>query len=228
MTEFTARKELPIWAGSTWTRQDQQRFREMLGPKREIQAERFKKRYGLALIAMFIWAASMILGCCITGSIVRRNTEQEVEARCAAEYAAQLQAYKNQQAAERIITGDASKAAAMKADAAEIAKVLYGVRNNSKEDLRTCVWCILNRVDNAGYPGSVEEVCRQSQQWMGYSEENPVLDDLFNLAYGELEVWYGGIRPVSSDYIYLHWSPTEITLRDAWKDGSGTHYWQCK
>ena len=39
--------------------------------RREIEIERLKKRYGIALLVVFAWAASLMLGCCITGVIVQ-------------------------------------------------------------------------------------------------------------------------------------------------------------
>lgn len=221
MTEERARREMPIF--SQLNIED---ARPLRSHQRDAQIEKFKKRYGLTLIIFFLWAASIMLSCCVTGSIVHRNTQRETETRPSAEFAQEMQAYKDAEAAKRIVTGDESRAAAMKADCTEIAKVLYGIRSNSKDDLRTAIWCVLNRVDNAGYPGNVADVCKQSGQWMGYSEENPVVDELYSLAYEQVEIWFGGIRPVSPDYIYMNWSPTEITLRDNWENGSRTHYWR--
>ena len=46
-------------------------------------------------------------------------------------------------------------------EAEYLAKMLYGTaRNNSERDQRTAVWCALNRVDSAGYPSTVKEVCQ--------------------------------------------------------------------
>lgn len=115
----------------------------------------------------------------------------------------------------------------IKSEAEYIAKVLYGTaQNNSERDQRTVVWCILNRVDNTAYPDTVREVCEQSSQWMGYSDKNPVIVSLYNVAMKELKTWHNDYRPVSSDYIYMSWSSREITLRDTYEKGTGTRYWQ--
>ena len=107
-----------------------------------------------------------------------------------------------------------------------VAKVLYGIRYNSERDLRTAVWCILNRVDTVGYPGSVQGVCQQEHQWIGYSDDNPVLESLYEIAYTELETWYNGYRPVTADYVYMSWSSDNIVLRDTYKVTKSTQYWQ--
>lgn len=112
-------------------------------------------------------------------------------------------------------------------EAKYIAKVLYGTaRNNSERDQRTVVWCILNRVDSAGYPNTVQGVCEQTSQWMGYDDDNPVLNNLLEVAKTELEKWYNGDRPVLADYTYMSWSSKEITLRDTYEKTANTRYWQ--
>lgn len=107
-----------------------------------------------------------------------------------------------------------------------IAKLLYSYRNNEVRDLRTAIWCVFNRVDNPAYPDSIKGVCEQPSQWMGYSSNNPVLADLYDLAMEELETYYNGYRPVSADYIYMSWSSKEIVLRDTWEVTKDTRYWQ--
>lgn len=120
--------------------------------------------------------------------------------------------------------------AEMEIEAEYVAKVLYGTaRYNSKDGQRAVVWCILNRVEHASYPNTVAEVCGQSQQWMGYSEDNPVLEELYEVALAELTVWHNdGHRPVSNDYIYLSWSSNEIVLRDTFEEKANTHYWRIR
>ena len=111
-----------------------------------------------------------------------------------------------------------------------IAKVIYGTaRNHADSDRKAVVWCILNRVEHHSHPDTVETVCEQPKQWMGYSSDNPVLDDFYNLALNELKTWYsGGHRPMSNDYIYLSWSSKEILLRDTFEENRNTNYWRMR
>lgn len=224
MTYKEANEMFPIWASAEAVKildepveQEKPLFRHQMDEKKN----RFIKRYAFAAGFIFALAVYSVLICCITGVVVKRNTEQEM----AAKYAEELQAYKDAEMGKRIVTGSDSKAAAMREDAKMIAKVLYGVKGNNENDLRTLVWCVLNRVDNKGYPGTVAEVVAQDRQWMGYSDSNPVLDDLYNLALGELDIWYGGIRPCSPDFVFMNWTPSEITLRDTFEFSSKTHSW---
>lgn len=115
-------------------------------------------------------------------------------------------------------------------EAEYISKVLYGMaRNHSAADQRAVVWCILNRVEHHSHPSTIAEVCRQPKQWISYSDDNPVLEDLYDLALTELKIWHnGGHRPMSNDYIYLSWSSKEILLRDTFEENKSTNYWRMR
>ena len=115
-------------------------------------------------------------------------------------------------------------------EAEYIAKVIYGTaRNHADSDKRAVVWCILNRVEHHSHPDTVAEVCEQPKQWMGYSSDNPVLDELYELALTELKIWHNdGHRPMSNDYIYLSWSSKEIILRNTFEENKNTKYWRMK
>lgn len=123
--------------------------------------------------------------------------------------------------------GDVSQ---IEREAEYIAKVIYGTaRNHSDSDKKAVVWCILNRVEHHSHPDTVAEVCEQPKQWMGYSDENPVLEDIYDLALTELKTWHnGGHRPMSNDYIYLSWSSKEIILRDTFEENKNTNYWRMR
>lgn len=141
------------------------------------------------------------------------------QARFVDEYIAQMEAK---------AAGDPYQAQ-LDAEAMQLARVLYGVKDNSTDDLRTYCWCVFNRVDSPDYADTLADVIEQPKQWMRYSPDNPVLDDLFQIARAELDAWHTGTtRPCSAEYVFMNWSPTEITLRDNWEDGSRTHYWRAK
>ena len=115
----------------------------------------------------------------------------------------------------------------MREEGEYIAKVMYGTaRNHSERDQRTLVWCILNRVDHASFPDTIQGVCQQNSQWIGYSDENPVLENLYEIAVKELETWHSGYRPVTEDYVYMSWSSKEIVLRDTYNSTKTTRHWQ--
>lgn len=125
--------------------------------------------------------------------------------------------------------GDVSQ---IELEAEYIAKVIYGymvVGNHSYSDFRAIVWCIINRVEHYAHPDTVQGVCEQPKQWMGYSDNNPVLTELYDIALAELKIWHsGGHRPMNNSYIFLSWSSSEILLRDTFEENRNTNYWRMK
>lgn len=115
----------------------------------------------------------------------------------------------------------------LNAEAEALARVLYGVKDNSTDDLRTYCWCVFNRVDNTAFPDTLEDVIGQPSQWMRYDKTNPILEPLYQIAREQLDAWHTDThRPVSSEYVFMNWSKSDICLRDNFYEGSGTHYWR--
>lgn len=112
-------------------------------------------------------------------------------------------------------------------EAETLARLLYGYQYNSDADLRGICWCVINRCESSKFPSTIQDVCRQNQQWMGYSDSNPVLEDLYQLALTELRLWHqDGHRPVGGDFVFMNWTTEGITLRTTFEETVKTHYWR--
>ena len=186
-------------------------------------ARKFMRKYGVAVaIIVFLYAWTFTTTNLAANSAKKEVTEK-LNAYWAEHYQQELEAYKAEQEAARAVQYDA---ALRQTEAETVARVLYGVKNNSEKDLRTLAWCIFNRVDNQQYPNTLAGVVSQPKQWMAYSENNAVLDKLYQIAEEEVDRWHSGHRPVASDFVYMNWSPSEIVLRNRWEEKSGTKYWQ--
>ncbi len=185
------------------------------------------------LLAVLIFISYTGLVSLIAGYRAHVKTERAVRA----EYEEKLLALKAEQknehesvAAEELPEANDEKAEQV-IKAEKLAKVLYGIRDNNESDLITACWCVFNRVDiksgEYAYLKTLEDVISQPEQWMGYSEENPVLENLYQIAYSQLEIWLNeGHRPVSSDYVFLVWSPNKIYLKTALEDNKSTKTWR--
>ena len=115
----------------------------------------------------------------------------------------------------------------LNAEAEQLAKVLYGVKDNKTDDLITYCWCVFNRVDNKAFPATLADVLAQPNQWMRYDQTNPIIESLYQIAREQLDAWHtGSHRPVSNEYVFMNWSSNDICLRDNFHEGSGTHYWR--
>lgn len=74
--------------------------------------------------------------------------------------------------------------------ASMIAQTLYGeARGLSEYEQSLVVWTILNRFDSGYYGSSIEEVITAPNQFIGYSESNPIDGHLYNLAVDVLMRW---------------------------------------
>lgn len=230
MDELRARKELPIWSGS---RQAQQEFREMLGPiRREAQMEQFKKRYGLSLLVAFVWAASMILGCCITGTIVKRNTEREVTERVTSEMRGNMHRFMEEQEQQRIasglLTGEASLQEAIARETDAVAAVIAKLSTDAQKATEAA--CMLARVMSPAYPNSFEAVAAQPQQWMFYdgtdltfSQHDREIAESIVRPYMESGIIPNGL---TAEMVYGSWSTNDFVLRDSYQTTTTMHTWR--
>lgn len=176
---------------------------------------------------VLLFAVYTIIVC----SLSARNARIKATNETAARYEAQIAAYmaEQEEAARAAAEAAAVQIDQERAEAEMLARLLYGVKNNSTDDLYTMAWCVLNRVDNPAFPATLEEVINQPLQWMGYKADNPVLENLYRIADDVLTTWRsGGHRPVSNEYVYMSWSETDIVLRDNFAESRATHYWRYK
>jgi spore germination cell wall hydrolase CwlJ-like protein len=170
---------------------------------------------------------------CVVTARVKLDNERIREAQEAAA-AEEMRLDQERQAAIRASTlaaREQEKAAAAEQHRAEceaVARVLYGTAVHHSEDAqRAVVWCILNRVESSLYPDTIQAVCEQPSQWMGYSPDNPVISGLFEVADEVITAWRSGeYRPMSPDYLFLSWTSSEIVLRTSFNETARTHYWR--
>lgn len=113
-------------------------------------------------------------------------------------------------------------------EAEYIARVVYGMaRNHATQHQQTVVWCILNRVDDSRYPDSIIEVCKQPSQWVGYSDENPVLEQMYQMAYRMITEWRNGThRPMDTSYVFAERTADSIILRNTYEVTGRTRYYE--
>ena len=76
------------------------------------------------------------------------------------------------------------------ADVIALAQMLYGeARGCTVDNQMKCVWCVLNRVDDARFPDSIIGVVSAPGQFHGYSPDFPVWDNLYAVALDVLTRW---------------------------------------
>ena len=76
------------------------------------------------------------------------------------------------------------------ADVIALAQMLWGeARGCTVDNQMKCVWCVLNRVDDARFPDTIQGVLSQPSQFHGYSPNFPVWDELKDVALDVLTRW---------------------------------------
>ena len=217
----------PVWAS-----EDPIFDRAVKVHRREAEMDRLKKRYGIALIGLFVWAASMMVGCCLTGVIVRHQTEKRVRAEEAKHYEQMLADYNEQrqqeQAAQYFLSGEASREAAINQEVEAVAPVIARLSTDAQK--ATEASCMLARVMNPSYPNSFKEVAEQPQQWMFYDGSDKTYSD------HDREIAESIVRPymesgkipngLTADMVYGAWSQNDFVLRDSYQNTGTMHTWR--
>lgn len=217
----------PVWAS-----EDPIFDRAVKVHRREAEMDRLKKRYGIALIGLFVWAASMMVGCCLTGVIVRHQTEKRVRAEEAKHYEQMLADYHEQrqqeQAAQYFLSGEASREAAINQEVEAVAPVIAKLSTDAQKATEAA--CMLARVMNPSYPNSFKEVAEQPQQWMFYDGSDKTYSD------HDREIAESIVRPymesgkipngLTADMVYGAWSQNDFVLRDSYQNTGTMHTWR--
>lgn len=75
-------------------------------------------------------------------------------------------------------------------DVIALAQMLYGeARGCTVNNQMKCVWCVLNRVDDARFPDTIIGVVSAPGQFYGYGPDFPVWDNLYAVARDVLTRW---------------------------------------
>ena len=107
------------------------------------------------------------------------------------------------------------------ADVIALAQMLYGeARGCSLLNQQQCVWCVLNRVDDARFPDSIIGVVSAPGQFHGYSPDFPVLDNLYAVTLDVLTRWSmekqgaAVTRELPSGYLWFTGNGSENVFRE--------------
>lgn len=190
----------------------------------------FWRDYKILLVGSLLLTLWTIMTCTITGTIVRHNTEIEVEERVTHEMRGQFQSHLDWQAeqeqAAKFLTGDASRQAQIEEDAEYTAKLMSKYKTKRmKQTVLLNAWA---RMKSGLYPNTMKAVVSQANQFQFWNESNPVKADDYELAYALLTDLYAGKYPAGFDdkFIYGEWSENDYVLRDTWEKNSNTNYYR--
>ena len=114
-------------------------------------------------------------------------------------------------------------------DVVAMAKLLWGECRGvkSKAEQAAVAWCVLNRFDNPRFGGdTIYDVITAKYQFAGYNKNNPVTEELKELAEDVLNRWHReqmGEKPVGrtlpKDYVYFVGKNGHNWFSIKWKSG---------
>lgn len=250
MTEANVKSLIPMYASEEIPEPQKPRFTET------YWFREFKTGGGLWLIIVFAWAITMMLGCCITGVIVRKNTAVKVTGQVTEQVKEKIRKgfkdYMNDQNAEtedvvflkesgfweylqwqmgaNLKTGDASRQNAIDVMVPKIADHVAGLRMDrgvTIDGCKTYVWGVdFTRLDSNKY-GGLDDVLEGNIE--GYTKNRGARPEDTELAI-----------ELCTDYIMKSypskWSPDlefaeinadgSVTARNEYKTGSMTKFWR--
>lgn len=229
MTVENARSMVPMWAVEQIREEPESRRGQKMPPRMRMEdaKDRFLKKYGIILACICLWTISLIL----CASIVRHTTEREVRQEMAVEYASMLERYKAEQAeqeqASYFLSGDASREAFLNQEIDAAARLAAKMGNDTQKGGIICN--ALARVMSRNYPGTMQEVIAQPQQWMFYDEGNKFSAHDREIAEAILRAYYvDGVIPngLTEEFVYATWSENDYVLRNTWDFGPSTRTWR--
>lgn len=190
-----------------------------------VQSEAIKRSRTARLVCcLIIGSLSLTLWTLVTYRTAQHHAERrfaEWQQRFVDDYITQ------QEAAERQYPPDLH-AMLQEQENEELAKLISGLRlyQYGREDYITLGQCVINRTLNSAYPATIVEVIQQPGQWPGYSEENEVTAQTYELAAGILNALRAQtLQPCDSSLTIAEFGQ-RITLRNTLDYSRDTVTWR--
>ena len=230
MIDENARSIIPVYAQTEIPHREDE-VETMINRLMNRAAERirvgFRRKWGILIIG----AALFTIYTVILSASVAHRTEIRVRQEMAGEAAAAVEAYKQEQARETqkqyFLSGDASREAFINQEIDASARLAARMSNDVQKGGIICN--ALARVMNKAYPGTMQEVIAQPEQWMFYSADNKFSTHDREIAEKILRAYYeDGIVPtgLTEEFVYGSWSESDYVLRNTWDFGSATRTWR--
>lgn len=190
--------------------------------------ENFIRKHMITIIL----AALMLVEGLIVGAGTAYRVRKETEERMAAEYAAQLEAYKAelayQEQAKSFLSGTDSLNVAINQAVDAIAPVVARLQTDAQK--QTEVGIMIARSLNPGFPNSLQEVAEQEDQWPLYDGTNRTYTahDWELVEQIVRPFMENGILPLdlTSSIVFATWSQTDLVGRDSYYTTSTMNTWR--
>lgn len=211
-----------------WSRQEAPVSKPQLKQTFKIDLSNwFIRKYGIAIAL----AAAFTLYTVILSWSVAGKTEKRVRAEMAEQYAAELQAYKDEQAEARskeyFQSGEASREAFINQEITAGAQLISKEANDQVKGTKLGV--AIARKLNPNYPDSIQEVAAQPNQFMFYSPDNTYTQHDWDLSESMIRPLYEqNIIPngLTENMVYFEWNGNSGTARDSYETTTSMSTWR--
>lgn len=196
-------------------------LRQILADQRDHERELMSKYPWVNMVYNWIVAALLVT---LAVMLIVWGVDVRTQKRADEQTAIALASYQEEQRAQEearlaeLKAIENSAQAVMRKEAQDGAKALYGIRNfiskygYNAADLKTYIRCIIDRVEFGKSINSFHAIVAQESQFLGYSDNNPVLDEYYKIAYEEIEKWHNeSSKPWDSSYRFA-----ELTEHGIW------------
>lgn len=176
----------------------------------------FDVAYNWLIVTMI---AAFAVSCIVWGVQISTGRKAETAAAQAlAEYQAAQAAEADARAAE-LAAAQRSEQAQIERESEALAKAFYGIRNFTEKyhydstDLETYARCVFNRVDAGNGVNSLEAIISRPDQFLGYYDTSPVIDNLYKLAKEFVAAWHTEkVKPCDLSYQWAELTDKGIYL----------------
>lgn len=187
------------------------------------------------IVAFLIFCATVEIFAWAVDTHILKEADA-LSAAAIAEYQAEREAADQARRAEAL-AAEESEQARREADIILMSKMLYGINKfvetygYSENDIRTYAECAVNRVlsKTNGFASvtSIQEAILQKDQWVGFDENNQVLEKYYKIASVVVNNFYdGATRPCSSDFCYAELTRNGIWLKNEFSDDKYVQTWR--
>ena len=194
-----------------------------------------------AFNVFYNWGTLVLILILIFGFVqwgIRSSNEKKVSSLVAtamADYQAEQQAIADQEAEAARLEAQ-SEAVVQQKIAEKLALVYQGADKfvdkygYSERDFKTLGRCIFNRVESRSYSNDIFEVIDQTDQWVGYYQQNTTpMDKYYQMALKHVKEWRSETtKPCSNDYLWAEYTPRGIFLKDTYNAGPYDTRWRAE
>ena len=206
-------------AGFEWKRYDGRREE----PRKNRVQIRLDWRMKSAIAYALVFAMIISSACYITKVRTTKKLRAEFDIELKAAVFNAEQSLASRMRDEYGLTAEEELMAQIDEEAKIMAKAAYFARENTDRGIFSVCVAIANRYLDKCYPDTIYGVCSQPGNIQGWSDDNPIVKHIYDIAKVVLIAMHDGVHIIDPGYVYINWSPKEVVLQDSIEKSGKVH-----